>query len=139
MAVMKCMRAEEYLDTEEMGDAGGRLDPAPLLGTWLNTNSASRGLVTIILTSHASALTVHAFGADDPSPRDWGEVPGAIYAKSVDSPEGMAFSALYDFGFMATHLQANVKQGVLVIASFTYFKDGSGRAPYFSREFYYQE
>jgi hypothetical protein len=50
----------------------------------------------------------------------------------------MSFSAFYDFGFMETQLQAHVRQGVLIIAKFDRFKDNSGRANYFSKEFFYR-
>ena len=139
MAGMKYARAEELLDTDGAQYANQALDPTPLLGSWLNTNSASSGMAKVVLGTHEGALTVRVFGADKPAPRDWGEVTGEVYAKSFDSQEGTAFSALYDFGFMESQLQANVKQGVLVIASFVQFKDDSGRANYFVREFYYQE
>lgn len=135
---MQYARTEDLLDGKLPTNGNGRLDPSPLLGTWLNTNGASNGIVKLSLTVKDGALAVQAFGADDPTPTDWGEVKGEVYAKSVDSHEGTAFRAVYDFGFMAAHLQANVKQGVLVVANFAQFKDDSGRANYFVREFYSQ-
>jgi hypothetical protein len=44
-----------------------------------------------------------------------------------------------DFDFMSLHLQANMSLGLLIIASFNMFKDGSGRSDYFCREFYRRE
>ncbi|WP_089933473.1 hypothetical protein [Candidatus Entotheonella palauensis] len=138
MAVLQYSRAEDQAVIDVVSDTPDALDPTSLLGTWMNTNGASGGMAKVILTLKDGALTVRVIGADEPEPHDWGEITAAVYAKSVDSKDGMAFSATYDFGFMATHLQVNVKQGVLVIASFTRFKDDSGRANYFVREFFYQ-
>ena len=50
----------------------------------------------------------------------------------------MAFSAVYDFGFMETLLAAYMKGGILVLDTFNAFKDSSGRASYFTREFFHR-
>jgi hypothetical protein len=50
----------------------------------------------------------------------------------------MSFQAVYDFGFLESYLQANVKHGTLVIATCNRFRDGSGRSNYYTREFFYQ-
>ena len=46
--------------------------------------------------------------------------------------------AVYDLGYADVHLQANIKGGVLVVATFNSIKDDSGRSSYFMREFYYR-
>ena len=138
MAVMQCSRAEDQLSYEAADNARSVLALSTLYGKWLNTNPVSGGMVKVILDHKDDALIIRVFGADEGGARDWGEVTANVYAKSVDSKDGMAFSAVYDFGFMLTRMQANVKQGVLVIASFTQFMDNSGRANYFVREFFHQ-
>jgi hypothetical protein len=70
---------------------------------------------------------------------DSGEAVGRAYAKDCSSPDAMAFSASFSLEGIRCHLQANVKQGVLVVAYFTEFQDGSGRSHYFAREFYYKD
>ena len=81
-----------------------------------------------------------AFGAGDPAPSEWGEIEADhIYASSISSHAASGFTAWYDFDFSQIHLQANWNQGLLVLASFTSFKDGSKRSNYFSRDFFHRE
>jgi hypothetical protein len=134
MANLPCTRAEDHVDAPL---AGGAIDPAPLLGTWWNTDKESPGIVKIVIAAQGDAVSIHAYGAASPEPIDWGEVRGGLYADGVASRRAAAFGALYDFGFLRTHLQAKVNRGVLVVALFNQFTDGSGRASYFNREFYH--
>ncbi len=126
-------------------EAGAKLDIkisfllSAFQGTWLNTDSETRGVVKILLSIREGDLIVQTFGESSISPRDWGEVRAdAIYSGSIDSEEPQAFTALYDFGFMETHVQANLNQGLLVVGFFNTFKDGSNRSDYFSREFFHK-
>jgi hypothetical protein len=59
----------------------------------------------------------------------------------VDGPGRSELSkvrALYDLGFMEVALHGWVKQGVLVLAVFSRFRDESGRSDHFDREFFYR-
>jgi hypothetical protein len=49
------------------------------------------------------------------------------------------FLARYDFGFSELSLAANEAKDLLIIASFSTFRDGSARSSYFTREFFYRE
>lgn len=142
MATLSCTRAEDHLDNHlDAAPAGGAIDPAPLLGTWWNTDKESPGIVRIDIAADGDAVSIHAYGAGSagsPGPLDWGAVRGDLYADGVASRTAAAFGALYDFGFLRTHLQAKVNRGVLVVAVFNQFTDGSGRSSYFNREFYYR-
>ncbi len=120
------------------GSGARRLEAASLAGVWRNTNIASAGIVSIEIRESGEGLAVRSFGAGKSGLKDWGETQATTYAKDWTSPDAMAFSACFDAGDMACHLQANIKQGVLVVAYFTVFNDGSGRSNYFSREFYYK-
>lgn len=136
MERMKSMRPEDQ--PEVAGPLSpGSVDPTPFLGVWLSTNSKTPGIAKLIITGDDDGLMVHAYGSLGSSLCDWGEVRGAVFADGVTSKRGLAFSALYDFGFKVISLQAKVKKGVLVVASFNRFKDNSGRSNYFSREFFY--
>jgi len=137
MDTMRYTRTEDRHATEHVPAGDGTVDPTPLAGTWLNTDKATRGIAKMILTNRGGVLLVHAYGACAPSLCDWGEVEGAAFSSSVSSSEGMAFTATYDFGFMETSLAVYLKGGILVLDSFNTFKDGSGRASYFSREFFH--
>ena len=134
---MRYVRAEDRLSNGDT-PSSGRVDPAPMLGTWFATDKQSAGVVKLELSERDGAFLVRAFGAGSPDPIDWGEVPAIAYAKSVASDEGMAFSATFDFGFEESLLAAYSKGGILVLDTFNTFKDGSGRSAYFSREFFHR-
>jgi hypothetical protein len=127
-----------YSRSGEQALAAGSIHPEPLLGTWLNTNIGTRGIASAILTHKDGQIVLRIVAAGDPEPADWGETAASLFAADASSSEAMAYSAFYDFGFMETQLQAHVRQGVLIIAKFDRFKDNSGRANYFSKEFFYR-
>jgi hypothetical protein len=112
----------------------------PILGQWKGTNPRGLGISKFIVLQIGSQAYLRACGTGQPDPLDWGEVPiSAIYAKDAGSSDPMAFEARYDLGFMDVHLQANFSLGLMVLAGFNVFKDGSGRMNYFSREFFHRE
>lgn len=133
---MKFTRIEDQL-TAEKSAGGGSVDPSPLVGTWLNTDKRTGGINKLILRQVDGALLVRAFGACEPEPCDWGEVGGYAFSSGISSSEAMAFTASFDFGFMETSIAVYLKGGILVLDSFNAFHDDSGRANYFSREFFH--
>jgi hypothetical protein len=140
MESVQCVKAEDQVGIPAaiiQNEHSLRLDDLP--GIWLNTDSSTRGIVKVVTAVNGSELTVRAFGAGNPNPVDWGEV-GAdyIYALSLSSRVAAGFTARYRFDFAEIHLQANWNQGLLVLASFTSFKDGSNRSNYFSRDFFHR-
>src|SRR5262245_13423207 len=135
---MSTQQAVREADRLETAAAPRTLDLAPLAGIWINTNPASRGIVRVEVTARDGGLAVRAWGAAAPSSQDWGEVwAESLYTDGIASGKGHGFIAAYDFGFMTSQLQANLSQGLLIVAAFNVFKDGSGRADYFSREFFH--
>ncbi len=116
----------------------GRPDLSPALGTWFNCNLGTGEILSLTLTEGDDGLILRAYGAGDPSPRDWGESPALPFVSSLGSREVSGFTARYDFGFMETQIAANLKYGVLVIQSYNTFRDGTGRPAYFCREFFHQ-
>ena len=137
MSRLQSVRADDQLGELEAAPPGG-IDVSPLLGTWWATDKATESVVKLELADRAGSFLVHAFGACTPAPCDWGERPAVPYAATVGSRDAMAFSAVYDFGFMETLLAAYMKGGILVLDTFNAFKDGSGRASYFTREFFHR-
>jgi hypothetical protein len=126
-------------DSPTHAAGSSRLDPSALLGFWRNTNRASLGVAAIEITDRDQEVGIRAYGVAESGTLDWGETTGSVYAKDCVSPDAIAFSAASGSTGIRCSLQANVKQGVLVVAYFTEFTDGSGRSNYFSREFYYKE
>jgi len=115
------------------------VDAAPFIGTWLSTNRDTQGIAKLVVRLDHDGLRMCAFGVGVSSLCEWGEVEAQVFADSAISRMGHAFRAVVDLGFKETILQAKVKKGVLVVANFNRFKDGSRRASYFSREFFYRE
>ena len=123
----------------ERAAPGLPFDGSELFGEWLNTNPNSNGIARLRIDGDGgNAAVVRVWGAQVPHPVAWDPAPGALFALSSGSRLAKAFSARYHADDVAVALQANIKQGVLVVASFTEFKDDSGRANYFHREFYYR-
>jgi len=137
MSVAKFMRTEERLP-EGAAPPGGRVDHTPLLGTWYATDKAAAGIVKMTLSDRGGAFVVRAWGATSPELVDFGEVEAVAYAANVASLQAMAFSAVFNFGFLETLLAAYYKGGILVLDTFNTFKDESGRSPYFTREFFHR-
>ena len=136
MKALKYVRAEDQLETESEGSA--EIDSTPLLGEWINTNTSTRGIVRAVISREGGDVVIRVLGASSPSHCDWGEARvDALYSTSVRSSDAMALTATYDFGFLETRLEGNLSLGLLVIANFNTFRDGSGRSNYFSREFFY--
>ena len=106
----------------------------PLLGTWNNIDPTTGGLVKLVLGWVGGALNVHAFGACQPTPCDWGVVKGITYAVNVASDRAIAFSAVYKFGFKETILVGHLLRGQMFIETFNHFTDGSNRFDYYGDE-----
>jgi hypothetical protein len=121
---------------------GGRatLSLDRLLGAWTNTNKATEEVPTIILEKNGQGkLTIHAAGGHL-GPADWGKVEADhLFALNIHSQDIAGFIVSYQFDSRETRLQANWNQGLLVVASFNTFKENSGQANYFTREFYRRE
>lgn len=124
----------EGVAASELKEAA-KVSPSPiaLLGTWVNQDSHTGGIVKIII-GWAGKLTVQAFGACVPSPCDWKRVNGLTYGNSVSSSRAIAFSVQYHFSFKETILTGYLQNGLLIVQCFNHFTDASGRFDYFSRE-----
>lgn len=116
-----------------------KYDASRWLGSWHNTFDESRHIIRLDILEKSSKLYIHAFGACEPDPCDWGLSELTLFNSSVESQQTGGFTALYDFGFCQTHLAGMEKQNVLVISTYTTYKDGSNRHNYFLREFYFKK
>jgi hypothetical protein len=113
------------------------LDLQPFLGKWRKTNHDPQWLHGFEIAARGDKLVVHAFGDED-SPGDWGtSTADALFANAIDSTTGAGFMATYELDSMTCTLQGNVNLGLLVVACFTTFRDGSGRSDCFTREFFH--
>jgi hypothetical protein len=126
------------MQTLQSQPAATQINAEPLLGTWLNTNTATLGISKAVLSARNNRFVLRVFASNNNTGLlDWGEAEVMLFTNSTVSQEAMAFSAAYDFGFMETDLQGHIRQGVLIIAKFDRFKDDSGRSNYISKEFFF--
>lgn len=134
---MKALREHDRVDSPPAGP----LDLEPFLGSWEKTNEKPGQWIrrVEIARSGDDNIAIRLRGGDAPSPDDWGSASAdALFANAITSSTGAAFIARYDFGFMQSELQGNVNLGLLVLAGFNRFSDGSGRSDIFTREFFHR-
>lgn len=115
----------------------GEPDLSPLLGNWVNSNPETEYISKLTVAKQNGLLVLHVYGAHSPEPIDWGEAGATAYVAG-GTLDGVGFHARYGFGEIETYLVANQKLGILVIQSYTSFKDTSGRMNHFAREFFHQ-
>ncbi|MFB9995324.1 hypothetical protein ACFFLM_25590 [Deinococcus oregonensis] len=106
------------------------------VGTWTNTNAATRGITRLILTPNGDGtLNVQVFGKCQPTDCDWGKAGVLTYGTSVSDTDHWLGSAVYPKGFSNTMLVMNLfPNKTLSVQSLTQFVDKSGRQNYASRE-----
>lgn len=114
-----------------------RLDPAPVLGPWSNTNHRSWGISHAELVRRDGGLDVRIIGADpQDQPHDWGRAPvSRLFTDGPGSDRVCAYTATFELAHARAEIQANVNHGLTVLAALTSFTDGSGRLSYLTREF----
>jgi hypothetical protein len=98
----------------------------------MNVDHATRGLIRVMIGANGNEITVHGFGACSPTPCDWGQVNGLIYADNVCATPAVAFTATYTFAFKVTNIVGHLFNGALFVETFDHFTDQSGRADYYS-------
>jgi hypothetical protein len=138
MQAWKYTRARDRSASEAGRTHPAFVEPSDLVGDWVNTDKATRGIVRLVLTDVNGTLKVRAFGACNLEPCDWGEVKTSIHSIGVDSQRAVGFKAYYDFQFMETMLAAYLNKRILVVDSYNTFKDQSGRPRYFWRDHFHQ-
>jgi hypothetical protein len=120
-------------------EAARNLETSTMVRSWANTNPSTPGITRVQIRSVAGKLRVTIESSAKESPLSWGELEAeCVYAENPASTRGMAFVARYKFGFLETLVEGNVNAGLLVLAAFYTFRDGSHRSDYFSREFFHE-
>jgi hypothetical protein len=115
---------------------GAKTDVAPLLGTWVNAKRNTDHVAKVVVTERDGGVFVRLYGASDELV-DWGETQAIPYS-FTGTTDVAGFHAMYGFGTTRVDIAANVKQGILVIQSYSLFQDSSDRLSQFSREFFYR-
>jgi hypothetical protein len=115
------------------------VSPGVLLGTWVNVNPTTRGLVKVVLRLVGPQFIVQPYGASEPRPFDWGVRAGVVYADNRGGTQPCAFTATFSTQFKETILAGHLRNDLLVVEAFHHFTDVSGRADYYSREIFRRE
>jgi hypothetical protein len=119
---------------KSIGRNFGQADITPLLGNWMNSNPTTEWIKRFELAEQGGTFTLHTFGANEPA--DWGETEVSTYQDNIGE---MAFYARYDLGFVEPVLAANTSKGLIVVAAFLRFQEGSERTNFLCREFYVRD
>ena|SRR5437773_6201943 len=117
-------------------DAAGPIDTRALPGTWINSNPDTNGIARIVMSESSGNLTLQTYAVGPDRLIDWGTVAVNVFASTPSSRVAAGFTCAYDFGFVETQLQGMIMKGLLVLAQLHRFKDESGRADYFVREYF---
>jgi hypothetical protein len=126
-------------DQAARAEPGLPFDGSELFGDWWNTNPDSKGIARLRINDNIrNGAVVRLWESRAPGAAERGSVQADLFALSSGSRLAKAFSARYQAHDVDITLQANIKQGVLVVASFTQFDADDGRSNYFHREFYYR-
>lgn len=108
------------------------------VGSFTNSDSATRGMTRVEITQTGASLQVQVWGSCSPSECDWGVVSGFAYSENISSnpvTSARTVSAVYRKSFAETWLIIRPLGGNrLQVESFTRFTDNSGRAAYSTRE-----
>jgi len=116
--------------------AAGPIDFSALLGSWVNSNPETSGIARMSLKDEGGRLVLEVRAVGPEGLIGWGAAPVEVFAASPSSRVAAGFACVYDFGFAETRLQVMIMKGLAVLAQFNAFKDGSGRADYFVREYF---
>jgi hypothetical protein len=126
------MRDRVEVDPETIG----RMDCGGLIGTWINANPDTSGIVRLIISETNGNLRVQPFAVGPDGPIDWGARDISIFAASPVARIAAGFTCTFDFDFAETQLQGMIMKGLLVLAQLHRFKDDSQRVDYFAREYF---
>jgi hypothetical protein len=111
------------------GRRAAEISAEPLLGTWVNADPATRGIVKLVLAPSAGGgVSVAGFGACHPRPCVWTVAPAVVYAPTVKSATAVGFTAQIKNKFGTDILAAHLQGQNLEVELFTEFTDGSGRS-----------
>jgi hypothetical protein len=106
-----------------------------LSGTWYNRGTNTRDIVEVQIYMEIFGgqyqWIIHAWGACEPSPCDWGT--------AVMNAEGNGlYSATYIWNFAGAQLTIGLEGSTLVVVNMTHFTDSSGRPDYTLTDYFVQ-
>lgn len=123
-------------DVENGAAIAPGVDTSALLGIWVNSNPDSNGIARMTMSESGGNLTLQVWAIGPDGLIDWGIEDVSVFTSASSSRVGAGFACQYDFGFVKTRLLGMILKGLLVLAELHIFKDDSGRADYFVREYF---
>lgn len=106
--------------------------PTDFVGTWINVNPHSRGVVRFIVSP---AMKMRLYGACSPTACDIGSAPLHTYGSSVDDPDHREGTAHYDLDFKEIDAKLTlVSKNRMDMSHFNRFTDNSNRQNYLMKE-----
>jgi hypothetical protein len=135
MTQLQYARRDEQLDP---GQGPFEVDPSPLVGNWINTNSATTGIARVTISRGRDGVGISIWPADMPraDPR-YRATADTLYSNGPGATAAMALSTSYEGESENTTFEANLSLGLLVVVTCHTFKNGDARSNYFSREFFH--
>jgi hypothetical protein len=131
MQELQFMRA-----SDNVSPIPGSMDLTGLAGRWCSSEPRATGIGAINLIVQDGVVSGHVFGAGPDGLIDWGVAPvSALFTDGVSSATCAGFQLRYAFDFLTSHIQANLKLGVMVFGVYQSFCGDGGGNNYFFREF----
>lgn len=130
------MEFAQLYDRVETSGGDAAIDASALAGTYINSNPLTNGIARMVVAEKDGRHTLRVYAVGPEEEVDWGETELQVYASGPAARTAAGFTCRYDFGFADVRLQAMVMKGLVVLSQFHHFKDESGRADFFVREYY---
>jgi hypothetical protein len=105
-------------------------DPRPFVGDWINVDTKTSGTARLKISDEKQILKIRGWGNCTPGECDWGAVRLHLF-RSQENPRRFDYGfASWDWRFAECHMVLHLDQNVLLVDSYTIFKDKSGRTDY---------
>jgi TIR domain len=110
------------------------------VGDWINIDVNTRSVSKLSVTLASKDVSVHAWGACQPTPCDWGEVKADAFAENVSSnalSDATVLQGVFKTSFAETNFSVRLDgQDKLRFETATHFTDNSGRSNYSSTDIF---
>ena len=90
----------------------------------------------MLVTESRGDLSLRVYAIGPNGLIDWGSTGINVFTPAPTSAVASGFTAAFDLGFIDIRLEAMILKGLIVLAQIHTFKDNSGRADYFVREYF---
>ena len=133
-------RLSGQLDQALLDPATKTLNADKVVGRWVNTTTETKSVAEILIEQEGDRFYASVRAIGDGKLISWPRASATPLANLEEEAgqRALAFAATFDLGFMNVETYIRTNKGVLVIVTYHTFLDGSGRANYVNREFFYR-